>query len=496
MNSVEIWSSLGRHSLALTFALIAILALRQLGTRTLHPHIRYALWLAVPLVFFALHMPKAAVETSVVTAPTQSIPLLAMPAQPGAAAAPTVNWSAALLGIWLLGLLTSLSLLIWRYRQALKQARAGVGSACVIGVIRTRLQLPSDFSERFDAAQQALIIAHERFHIIRRDPLINLITQLLHCVFWFHPLMPMAMRAFRCDQEMSCDAAIVTGQTSLISRYAQTLAEHADDAKTPLLWCHWQPTHPLLERISMLKNVQQKTFKPWLGRILLSTVLATASWLSFALAPVETAASNYWIAAQVTRDNQTIANAVAIRVPAGHEGSIEVGQNTRNTSAQSVRVKPELSITVQPNSDGQSTKVAVQTVLQSSNGAGEFVEHFELALNDAENSTFKLINPETKQVYQITLNARPARPNDELPTVPGYPKAAWVLGITGKVVLNVGLDADGHVQQTEILKSEPQGVFDQAAIAGAKSRTYGATSVPAGEKLAWVEVPFVFKLEN
>ncbi len=496
MNSAEIWSSLGRHSLALTIALIAILALRQLGTRALHPHIRYALWLAMPLAFFSLHVPKAAVEMSVVTALIQPTALIAMAAEPGIVAAPTFDWRIALLGLWLLGLIVTSLLLFWRYQKALKQARSGVGSACVIGVFRTKLQLPSDFSERFDAPQQALIIAHERFHILRRDPLINLITQLLHCIFWFHPLMPMAMRAFRCDQEMSCDAAIVTGQTSLISRYAQTLAEHAGDAKAPQLWCHWQPTHPLLERISMLKNVQQKTFKPWLGRALLFTVLASSSWLSFALAPAENSVANYWIAAQVTRDTQPIANAVAIRVSAGQEGSIEVGQSTHNTSEHSVAVKPELAITVRPSSDGQSTKIAVQTVLQSGKGNGEYVEHIELAVNEIENSTFQLVHPETKQVYQITLNARPAMANDATQTLPYYPKAAWVLGITGKVVLNVGLDAAGHAQQTKILKSEPQGVFDQAAISSAMARSYPATAVPAGEKLAWVEVPFVFKLED
>src|SRR5690606_33405232 len=55
---------------------------------------------------------------------------------------------------------------------------------------------------------------------------------------------------------------------------------------------------------------------------------------------------------------------------------------------------------------------------------------------------------------------------------PRYPAAAIEQGIGGKVVLVVDVDANGRATAVEVERSEPAGVFDQAAIDAARQWTF------------------------
>ena len=487
-------TALSHHTLALSIALLVVLLLRKFAARFLHPHWRYALWLVLPLAWLSLHLPKhaprAAIETiAIVDSSYTPMQNLAASAQPIAA----MSFVPALSALWVLGVLLSLVFLARSYRRAYRQARNGVTSPCLVGVFAPKLMLPASFSESFNDTQRALIVAHERFHLCRRDPLLNLIAHLLHCLFWFHPLMPMAMRAFRDDQEMSCDAAIIASQPESAACYAQALTLCAAiDAGPSGLWCQWRPVHPLLERITMLKNLKQNRFRNALGLSLLSAAMISVSWLSFASAPRSDSQQHYWVALQVQRDDAVLGT-LALRVSDSEPGSVEIGQDSEISNAAAV-VRPELQFKIQPSADGDRTHLDIQSVWQSKQSSGEFIEHSSLTLAIEEQGEFQLIHPETKERLRVKLASRPAAATEPAPSLPAYPKAAWLLGISGKVMVNVSLDANGVVQSAEVASAQPAGVFEQSALAQARARHYPAQTLADGETVRWVQLPIQFRL--
>ena len=57
----------------------------------------------------------------------------------------------------------------------------------IVGVIRPRIVLPAGWTS-WPADKVSAILAHERAHVARRDPLVGALAQLNRAVFWFHPV--------------------------------------------------------------------------------------------------------------------------------------------------------------------------------------------------------------------------------------------------------------------------------------------------------------------
>jgi hypothetical protein len=79
-----------------------------------------------------------------------------------------------------------------------------------MGFFRARVFLPTDFRERFSAEEQRWIRIHELTHIRRGDLWLRLIAEAFRALFWFNPLVHVALRALRQDQEYACDQAVVS----------------------------------------------------------------------------------------------------------------------------------------------------------------------------------------------------------------------------------------------------------------------------------------------
>ena len=75
----------------------------------------------------------------------------------------------------------------------------------VKGLIRPKIYLPSTLAE----AERKYIIAHERCHIKRKDPLWKLLGYIALCIHWFNPLVWLAFVLSAKDMEMSCDEAVI-----------------------------------------------------------------------------------------------------------------------------------------------------------------------------------------------------------------------------------------------------------------------------------------------
>jgi bla regulator protein BlaR1 len=127
----------------------------------------------------------------------------------------------------------------------------------LVAAWRPHVVLPVDFETRYDNEEQQLVLSHERAHLLRRDLWTNAFAAGCLCLFWFNPLMYWAIGRLRLDQELACDALVLARLGTAPRRYAGALLK--TQLATESVWhtpvgCYWLSSHPLTERIAMLKR--------------------------------------------------------------------------------------------------------------------------------------------------------------------------------------------------------------------------------------------------
>ncbi|NEK70586.1 MAG: energy transducer TonB, partial [Xanthomonas perforans] len=145
-------------------------------------------------------------------------------------------WAGTLMATWLVGAVAMTVALWWRQRRFVRSLGAlhalkgevwaathDVGLPVSLGLWRPRIVLPMDFDTRYSAAERTLILTHERLHLRRGDLYANLLAALLLCIGWWNPLMHLAWRAFRLDQELACDAEVLTRYPGKRRSYATAM---------------------------------------------------------------------------------------------------------------------------------------------------------------------------------------------------------------------------------------------------------------------------------
>lgn len=254
-------SALGNHLWQSTVFVVVAWLLTLLW----HQHqarARYWLWLAASLKFLLpfsllvslgsrLAPPRAAAVTQVrlywvveeVTRPfTQPRPLLlAHSVSPQVASGRSDLVLMALSAIWLSGMAGSLLLWCVRWRrisaalrdaaplragrevEALRRLEKKVGAKrplavlqCrsslepgILGIFRPMLLWPAGISARLEDAHLEAILAHELWHVRRRDNLAATVHMLVEAVFWFHPVVWWVGARLVEERERACDEEVL-----------------------------------------------------------------------------------------------------------------------------------------------------------------------------------------------------------------------------------------------------------------------------------------------
>jgi len=254
---------------------LAILAM-VVGAKARRPHLAYLLWL---LVFVKLLTPPL-VTIPVVTIPWQSETSVAIndPSQPGSPIAngrePDVDGQpgAFLSGgigsvlfehgktglklIWLVGSLFVFGwslVRIFRFNRLLKMqsevapqhlqtvavriaSRLGLKAVPAIDTTsanlspmvwwiggKVRIIIPTALIDQMDTRQFQWIIAHELAHVRRRDYLVRWIEWLACVCFWWNPVTWWARHNLRANEEICCDALVVSSLNPTPNSYANSL---------------------------------------------------------------------------------------------------------------------------------------------------------------------------------------------------------------------------------------------------------------------------------
>ncbi|BFI96902.1 MAG: hypothetical protein RSP_24120 [Rhodanobacter sp.] len=257
--------------LAFTAAALLVAVLRRPCRRGFGAERAFQLWLLPLLAVLASQLPHAVAAPAPLPPLVYAVTSAVTASLPAAGSAHGFDVRVAAMLLWLAGLLSALVLAAvaqHRYHRRLqgatplpqaslrwpvwRAADADIGPA-LVGAWRSRIVLPADFHERYDATEQALILAHESAHARRGDGWWSLLAHALLAPLWFHPLAWWALAALRHDQELACDAAVLREHGTERRSYANAMLKTQPAAFALPVGCSWSPRHPLTERIAMLK---------------------------------------------------------------------------------------------------------------------------------------------------------------------------------------------------------------------------------------------------
>ena len=182
-----------------------------------------AVWNTVPAVEMAPDATEAPVSPVLEAVLPDGLPVSPTPAQEIVAAA-SILWCAGLAGIALYTLV-SYRRLSRRVKGAVRidgnlYQGAAIPTPFVLGVLRPRIYLPNTLSRE----DMPYVIAHERAHIRRRDPLWKALGFGLLCIYWFQPLLWLGYALFCRDMELACDEKVASALSpSHRANYSQAL---------------------------------------------------------------------------------------------------------------------------------------------------------------------------------------------------------------------------------------------------------------------------------
>ncbi|MEI8705016.1 M56 family metallopeptidase [Pseudoalteromonas sp. B62] len=131
-----------------------------------------------------------------------------------------------------------------------------VATPMVIGILNSKLVLPSNYNAQFDKATLALILEHENVHIKRKDNLTNALILLPTILLWFNPLAWACYASMRRLQELTCDERVLANKTTQQHiLYSKALISCAENAPTGLMaYSHYGDKKTMLQRLTNIKH--------------------------------------------------------------------------------------------------------------------------------------------------------------------------------------------------------------------------------------------------
>lgn len=118
---------------------------------------------------------------------------------------------------------------VWRDRMPFPIVLSPLASMpMAVGFSRRCIVLPIE-GPAWEAGQLRRVLLHEAAHLQRNDPLWKLIASLVAALYWFHPVVRLALRTFDSEREKACDDLVLAAGVQP-SHYANDLLEFARSA--------------------------------------------------------------------------------------------------------------------------------------------------------------------------------------------------------------------------------------------------------------------------
>ncbi len=296
----ELTSLIWRFNIEVSLLLLAVLLARTVLRRSAKIYNAYLLWAVLPLgvtvAYLVRLVPLAEPPLPVVNNLVQEYVV-----RPEAMTAVVPNtFLSELFVLWIvvaLLMLIRLSIQHFKLRRELRAlavpfdeysssrfAVVGVNqpdlSPAVYGFFRPKIYFPVHLLDELSTQQIELILRHEEHHIRQGHLWLNLLWDVLVCLFWFNPLVYLSRQRFRHDQELFCDYLVLEQADSDAQKtYGHALLSTVTATHSVSLLCSWSAFNQLEERIMNIKKPNSL-----FGRALLAfsaaLLIASASFYS------------------------------------------------------------------------------------------------------------------------------------------------------------------------------------------------------------------------
>jgi len=288
-----------------------------------------------------------------------------------------------------------------------------VPAPLTIGLWRGRILLPADACD-WGPAQLHRVLTHEAEHLRCKDPFWKLLASVAVAIFWFHPLVWSAARMFETEREQACDDAVLAAGTQP-SQYASDLvmfASNASGKRIPEAAIPMASPVRLEARIvAILDNTKAR--QPTRRTMKMTYAIA----LAFLLLPLSALQSRAQAPSNVDFDQEVRRAYDQIRASTADEQRAAIAQGFAPTPESIGR--PETREVAQ--SDGPPSRIRIAGNVQ-----------------------------EKKLVKKVQ---------------PTYPAEAKSEGVQGMVRLNVRINKEGYVVETEVAESPDERLSNSAVDA-------------------------------
>ena len=497
-------------TLATSLVILTLYPLRAPLRRWLGAGAAYASWLCVPVAAIAVLLPEreVAVEwdaVGTVLMPMRAATVVAVPSL-------SSTWETFLLVVWLGGVVAMAGGLWVRQHRfvrglgALRRREDGLWTAAssrglpaAIGLFRIRIVVPADFECRYRERERVLIACHERLHISRGDLAANALVSALRCVYWFNPVIHLAARRFRIDQELACDEDVIRRHPGARRSYGEAMLKGQLDAGPAPLACHWPAPHPLRERITQLGKQLPSRRRRALATLLVTTMAVAAGYGAWAAQPMQPSVAPqgglYHVAMQVSlggaarafeiHEQPGKAFAVSGRTDAGKTWKGTFRIETMDTGR--ARVSADIDIAGKPMGKPE-------LVLELGKSAGIRID----GEKGMPSMSIELVaTHEPENTSTLIAGSRPIsqmkRPVDHsMLAPPRYPASRH----EGTVVMRLVIGTEGGVTQVGLERSSGFEDLDQAAMTAARGWRFEPAIEAGRAVVSMVRVPVEFSLDE
>lgn len=331
-----------------------------------------------------------------------------------------------------------------------------IATPALVGWIRPVILLPMAVACNFPAAQIELILAHELAHLRRWDPLANLFQVVLETLYFYHPVVHWISRDVRNEREICCDelALSVSGGSrhAFVTALAQ-LGELRERHSSLLLAASGGV---LLDRVQHLVVPVHEAAR----------VRTPARFVAvlFGVALLSLTMRIEWKQAQLQR---SLSDSIMQLQPLLMPSWLALAQS------QATWHLPDLGLThaaaVRPSLEAASVTTDITATATPPVSTRPAMLPMSLQVSDLVPIRGE---PVVRPIEQPASAIAQATPTPIHIRQPIYPRNALLRGVEGQVLVEFGLAADGSVQDPRVIRAEPAGVFDQAAIQAMRGSKY------------------------
>ena len=263
----------------LSLTLILLIVSEQFFTSRLGTSLTYKLWALIPGCLIVNNLPL-----TMVSIPSNSFARYVVGVKPTADTIAIETWFT----LWAVGasIITAYVLVhhfaTWTsigkrraiHTNAYYSSKAA--TPMLFGFIAPKVLIPFSFKTTFSKQQQTLVLEHEAVHRKHCDHLWNTLALAIAILFWFNPLVWLALKSFRINQELACDHAVLKNKTEKEKlTYAKALVQCAEHcSRTITLYPTFGEKTTMIKRLNAIKQPMSS------NKVLAASVLSVAALLT------------------------------------------------------------------------------------------------------------------------------------------------------------------------------------------------------------------------